>query len=520
VKKSVTPLNDGSPIVPKDCPPEDRYYWLAIWMIHLVTSWKMLDYEAIFSVPVNLEEVPNYKEFIIHEPIDLSLMQRRAVDFRYPHLAALVADLHKLVDNAIAFNGRASPIALLAKSLRTKALASVRKLMVEEREVSRASRDMSEVVWPTECWLFQPPNKQASPEKTSGGSDSMTDTEVSAAATPLVEAPPVEEEVVVEEEAVFGDEDMDQVSAAPALSPQEKEDQLHYQWMQSEEGVAFAQRMKVAADKDKNVLGYVHWTFPDQTIEDQYPSYMMARRLNPADNNPSPDNNPSSSSSGPSVVVPATMVSPEVGGGFPRGVTPRGDAFVAKFATAAHCEYLGSFKTQREAKVAYNEAKSEHADKSAMTSDEKRAVKPPPPCDNLLQHIDKWLVDVPPTMVAQRMAHAQVSPCAAMTSSDSSSSVGGDTDKSPTSLVVGENSCEVIPVESQSQSESMIEPVSEADRDSSLKTSPIADMPPVQDEVQPLVSTKKVANKKKPVKEKLYNKLVRVLDQPPCYPHQ
>ena len=28
-------------------------------------------------------------------------------------------------------------------------------------------------------------------------------------------------------------------------------------------------------------MGYVHWTFPDQTVEDQYPSYLMARRVRP-----------------------------------------------------------------------------------------------------------------------------------------------------------------------------------------------------------------------------------------------
>ena len=28
-----------------------------------------------------------------------------------------------------------------------------------------------------------------------------------------------------------------------------------------------------------SVLGYVHWTFPDQSVEDQYPSYIMARSL-------------------------------------------------------------------------------------------------------------------------------------------------------------------------------------------------------------------------------------------------
>ena len=32
---------------------------------------------------------------------------------------------------------------------------------------------------------------------------------------------------------------------------------------------------------DPSCMGYVHWTFPDQTVEDQYPSYLMARRVRP-----------------------------------------------------------------------------------------------------------------------------------------------------------------------------------------------------------------------------------------------
>lgn len=41
-----------------------------------------------------------------------------------------------------------------------------------------------------------------------------------------------------------------------------------------------AVEFEVAADLDKQtVMGYVHWTFPDQPVEDQYPSYLMAIRL-------------------------------------------------------------------------------------------------------------------------------------------------------------------------------------------------------------------------------------------------
>ena len=38
-------------------------------------------------------------------------------------------------------------------------------------------------------------------------------------------------------------------------------------------GRSFSARLAAAADRDTtSVLGYVHWTFPDQSVEDQYPS--------------------------------------------------------------------------------------------------------------------------------------------------------------------------------------------------------------------------------------------------------
>ena len=54
----------------------------------------------------------------------------------------------------------------------------------------------------------------------------------------------------------------------------------HYEWLATHEGRAFSKRLAAAADRDTtSVLGYVHWTFPDQSVEDQYPSYIMARSL-------------------------------------------------------------------------------------------------------------------------------------------------------------------------------------------------------------------------------------------------
>ncbi|KAJ8613688.1 hypothetical protein CTAYLR_003159 [Chrysophaeum taylorii] len=56
-------------------------------------------------------------------------------------------------------------------------------------------------------------------------------------------------------------------------------------WGLSEEPVDVDDRriredFEAAADADSlAVMGYVHWTFPDQPVEDQYPSYLMALRL-------------------------------------------------------------------------------------------------------------------------------------------------------------------------------------------------------------------------------------------------
>jgi hypothetical protein len=60
----------------------------------------------------------------------------------------------------------------------------------------------------------------------------------------------------------------------------------HCAWLASREGLAFSQRLTAAADRDPLVLGYVHWTFPDQTVEDQYPSFMMVRPGDPLGESP------------------------------------------------------------------------------------------------------------------------------------------------------------------------------------------------------------------------------------------
>ena len=47
------------------------------------------------------------------------------------------------------------------------------------------------------------------------------------------------------------------------------------------------------------------------------------------------------------------FLSPELAAGYPRGVTPRGDTYVAKIGTVNGYDYLGSFPTAEEAEEAY-----------------------------------------------------------------------------------------------------------------------------------------------------------------------
>ena len=211
------------------------------------------------------------------------------------------------------------------------------------------------------------------------------------------------------------------------------EEAAHVAWLQTPTGEEFAARLAAAADRDtRAVLGYVHWTFPDQTVEDQYPSYMMARTLDdlPLGGWPSSSSSletdasaakPSSESGNSSFntavngsleakgseagstkvcemtaaaggdgsgepAYPATSaegfvgaakvkkdvtllksdapetlfkvgLSPEMAAGFPRGVTPRGTTFVAKFGGD---EYLGSFPTPEDAGAAYQDSLAYH----------------------------------------------------------------------------------------------------------------------------------------------------------------
>lgn len=179
--------------------------------------------------------------------------------------------------------------------------------------------------------------------------------------------------------------------------------------------------------------------------------------------------------------------------GFPRGVIPRGDAFVAKFTSASGCDYLGSFPSAREAKIAYNEAK-ENA-RTQGRDEVSSTVKPPPPCNTLLKYVDKWLVEDPPSISERRMCMSH-------------------------SETMVHEVFETTVIDTDSQ------PMTEQESQQTVTNIPagpeliVDEMASVSD-VNSFVSIP-AANKlkRKPTKEKLYNKLVLVNDQPPCYPYK
>jgi hypothetical protein len=189
----------------------------------------------------------------------------------------------------------------------------------------------------------------------------------------------------------------------------------HYEWLATEEGRSFSARLAAAADRDTtSVLGYVHWTFPDQSVEDQYPSYIMARSLDDivvglattdtemsSESATAADVAESSSSSGSArdsagassraiklhhdteqTLLEGGLHSPELAAGYPRGVTPRGNTFVAKIGSSDGYDYLGSFRSPAEASMIYGEtaAAYEAARSRAANGDRKPspAEKKPP----------------------------------------------------------------------------------------------------------------------------------------------
>eukprot|EP00958_Prasinococcus_capsulatus_P007496 scaffold699_cov385-Prasinococcus_capsulatus_cf.AAC.41 len=204
---------------------------------------------------------------------------------------------------------------------------------------------------------------------------------------------------------------------------------------------------------DPNTMGYVHWTFSDQCVEDQYPSYLMARRLRPPK------------------VATGIVVASKQDKKLPRGVCVRGLKYGAKFNSGPRSEYLGLFETTAEASEAYKQAKCKYVAMVRKWKKENGECEEPAVRVNdidladgsLFNAIDRWLV----TDVKSPI------PCRATQVMNSIGDLKG----------FEEFVCRAVPLRQDQTS--------------------------VADKV-------KVKRKQK----RLYNKVVRIVDKPPCYPHE
>lgn len=182
------------------------------------------------------------------------------------------------------------------------------------------------------------------------------------------------------------------------------------------------------AAMDSSVLGYSHWTFADQPTEDQFPSYMMARRLAPlaaAGALPPLATAPAAAPTAPEGASRLrSMLSAQ-----PRGVVPRGHKFVAKLTapSGGAPEYFGPCDDEAEAAGWYEVASSELQRKGRVQPDGGQGLPEGPraapvadapaqgpgaggdppasasrPRMRLFEHLDELLVDEPPQIVPRR----------------------------------------------------------------------------------------------------------------------
>lgn len=198
---------------------------------------------------------------------------------------------------------------------------------------------------------------------------------------------------------------------------------------------------EAAADADvATVMGYVHWTFPDQPVEDQYPSYLMGLRLRDhaaasamaAAADCALRNAGAASDAAAACVaavaaivdtqtkavliapprtpptrlpvlehavskltyenaVPAPMA-PKRKRIVPRSnVTPRGRSFTVKVHRGGPAEYLGTFPSVPEAQAAYDDAIAERGWDTPASPSSSAAKKPLPEPGAFLACRDEWL---------------------------------------------------------------------------------------------------------------------------------
>mmetsp|Transcript_21191 Transcript_21191/g.41136 ORF Transcript_21191/g.41136 Transcript_21191/m.41136 type:complete len:1305 (-) Transcript_21191:142-4056(-) len=88
-------------------------------LVHVVWELRRLPHAWPFREPVDREVAPDYDDRI-ERPMDLLSMKKKALNGEYKEVESFAADFHLMVENCSEYNGNASQLAYLARSLRTK----------------------------------------------------------------------------------------------------------------------------------------------------------------------------------------------------------------------------------------------------------------------------------------------------------------------------------------------------------------------------------------------------------------
>lgn len=78
---------------------------LNVLMDQMIKIFKAKDTGEIFLEPVDVTEVPDYRDFITH-PMDLQTMQTKLEHMGYHSLEELEADFNLMLDNCLLYNSK------------------------------------------------------------------------------------------------------------------------------------------------------------------------------------------------------------------------------------------------------------------------------------------------------------------------------------------------------------------------------------------------------------------------------
>lgn len=324
-----------------------RLYWVHKVMRACLRHLRKLEMSSVFAHPVSEEEVPGYRS-VVREPMSYYDVQRRLSLGHHPGgyrcWAQFTRDVLLIAENSVFFNRlKTSMYHKLGVTLRREARALFAAWerrcgawLVHADPLARccaAASDGADAPGaapaqngdaalpaaappegppPAKRTKGRPPKKKArkvdpEPNLTAAAAAAATTTTTTTTATATTTAPTA--------------------TAPPNIDPFDPELLAAY---------------NASARDDPCVLGYVHWTFHDQPVEDQYPSYMMARAVQ-----------------GPHEPAPAC---PEVPAGACTAV-PRGNGkYAAKVVRGGAHSYLGIFESEKEAIERYEEAAKEYDD--------------------------------------------------------------------------------------------------------------------------------------------------------------